>query len=192
MKSITTLHLETRNEESGSSGYFQSCPTEWFHAFCTLVSLLSRVCQQMFPQICSFTEWFFVLTTFVWLLARVSPQVSPLNNSLDWMSCCIVHSAHLCFFSPLWMSKWVLRFPAQLNDFTHCAHLWAFSPECASTCFLRSVVSLNYFLHRVHLCRFRVCLQASPQMRNLSEWFVAFSTPVSLLSTVSPQISRYL
>ena len=156
-----------------------SSPTEWFHAFCTLVSLLSRVCQQMFPQICSFTEWFFVLTTFVWLLARVSP----LNNSLDWMSCCIVHSAHLCFFSPLWMSKWVLRFPAQLNDFTHCAHLWAFSPECASTCFLRSVVSLNDFLHRVHLCRFSlacVCKRVLTWETCLND-LLHCSTPVSLL-----------
>ena len=145
--SASSLHCEWADESSD----FQP---DW------MISRILHTCEPSlqsvpaFPQICRFTEWFFVLTTFVWLLARVSPQVSPLNNSLDWMSCCIVHSAHLCFFSPLWMSKWVLRFPAQLNDFTHCAHLWAFSPECASTCFLRSVVSLNYFLHRVHLCRF--------------------------------------
>ena len=90
------------------------------------------------------------------------------------------HSAHLCTFSPVWVSMCLINFPASPNDFLHSEQIWIFTPlwvsMCAfrwwarqndlwhwrqvkffsllwvTMCFFRSPICPNDFSHSEHLC----------------------------------------
>ena len=68
---------------------------------------------------------------FLRLFSSVKHNVAPKTIGLI---CWIVH---LCFFSPVWVSKCFFRFEAWLNDFWHCAQMWFFSPLWVVICLLR-------------------------------------------------------
>ena len=59
---------------------------------------------------------------------------------------------HLCFFSPVWMSKCCLRCAAWLNDFLHCVHLWPLSPLWILRWVFKEPFVLNNLLHCWQLC----------------------------------------
>ena len=44
----------------------------------------------------------------------------------DWLNV-FLHWAHLCGFSPLWVSICIFRFPASLIELLHCVHLYSFT-----------------------------------------------------------------
>ena len=68
------------------------------------------------------------------------------------MICC--NCSHLCNFSPVWVSKWVLRSSTRLNDLLHCTHLWGFSPPWDIVCLFRSPTWLKTVLYCAHLWDF--------------------------------------
>ena len=105
---------------------------ECFVALCTLVALLSAVNEQVSLQISSLTELFAAISTFVWLRLAV--------NELEDAS--LPHCSALC------VSKWVFRCPASLNVLLHSAHLCDFSSLWMSLLSLQ-IYSLTDLLHSV-------------------------------------------
>ena len=123
------------------------------------VHLFPTVCQQMRLQMYGLTECFVALYTFLVLLSAVNEQVPlqiynftegfaaiwtkmhlyPTVCQSKWVFRCpaslndLLHSAHLCDFSLLWMSMWVFRFTAWLNDLLHSEHICVTSLQCEST-----------------------------------------------------------
>ena len=76
-------------------------------------------------NICWQKKWLFALcSSTVWLFSTVDEYVLLQFSSL----CDLLHCAQVWVFSPVWMSLWVLRFPAWLYDFLHSVHLCGFSP----------------------------------------------------------------
>ena len=45
----------------------------------------------------------------------------------DWLNVFLHYWAHLCGFSPLWVSICIFRFPASLIELLHCVHLYSFT-----------------------------------------------------------------
>ena len=65
----------------------------------------------------------------------------------EWLALCTC--VQVWVFSPVWMSLWVLRFPAWLNDFLHSVHLCGFSPLWESMC--QIISSQNVCTHCICL-----------------------------------------
>ena len=63
----------------------------------------------------------------------------------------LLHCAHLCNFSPVWIIMWILKWLTHSNPFLHCANLCAFSPEWVSLWLFRLPAWSNVFLHWSHL-----------------------------------------
>ena len=105
----------------------------------------------MLLQTSSLTAWFLSFSTSVKLLFGVSQNVIP---QIVLILKDLLHYEQLCNFLPLWVSRWVLRFPVLLNDLLHCAHFCNISPLWMSRCFFRCWIWLNDLLHSEHLCNF--------------------------------------
>ena len=73
----------------------------------------------MLLQTSSLTAWFLSFSTSVKLLSGVSQNVIP---QIVLILKDLLHYEQLCNFLPLWVSRWVLRFPVLLNDLLHFAH----------------------------------------------------------------------
>ena len=118
----------------------QNCTThpknEWANAFFSL-------------QICSMVKWLAALYTIVQFLSSVNHHVvlSLLASAND-----LLHCAHLCDFSPVWIIMWVLSLPAKTNDLLHSAHLCDFSTERVSLWAFRLPLS-QIFSGIGHICK---------------------------------------
>ena len=58
------------------------------------------------------------------------------------------HCSHLCFLSPLWMSRCEFKWHFLLNDLLHCWQLFFFSAPWVSLWFLRLLAFANVFSHK--------------------------------------------
>ena len=79
------------------------------------------------------------------------------------------HWAHLCGFSPVWVSRCFFRSLARLNDLLHCSHLCGSSPVWVSIClasWLGFKNVLTHMLQGILLAMFIISLKIS------SDWAV--------------------
>ena len=91
-----------------------------------------------------------------------------------------------CGFSPVWITKCLLRCPTWLNDFSHhrLSPLWESMWIFRLLYLLRFPAWLNELMHSEHLCDF------SPLwITSLIKWFVTFGARVRLLPCVNEHMS---
>ena len=91
-----------------------------------------------------------------------------------------------CGFSPVWITKCLLRCPTWLNDFSHhrLSPLWESMWIFRLLYLLRFPAWLNELMHSEHLCDF------SPLwITSLIKWFVTFGARVRLFPCVNEQMS---
>ena len=77
------------------------------------------------------------------------------------------------------------NFAVCVNDFLHCAQVWGFSPVWMSIWVLRFPAWLDHFLHSVHLCGFSPLWVSNWACVGLCDWgIVALVAFVRILSSV--------
>ena len=81
------------------------------------------------------------------------------------------HFAHLCTFSPVWLSMCLLSVPAWPNDFAHSEQVCVFSPVWVSICFFRMSARPNDFWHWTQVFVFsllciNICIIRVPNWSN--------------------------
>ena len=70
-----------------------------------------------------------------------------LRYKLDWRIYCIVHNCATYPQNEWALGKCLSKSPGWLNELMHCAHLCLFSPMWIFMCILRSVARVNDLLH---------------------------------------------
>jgi len=85
-------------------------------------------------------------------------------NCPNWLKL-LLHSEHLCGFSPVWTLMWVFRFPEWLNALSHTWHLYGFCPVWILLCPRRTLDFVNRLPHSVHKNGF----SASTLVSNITE-----------------------
>ena len=88
----------------------------------------------------------------------------------------LLHWAHLCSFSPVWVIRCLFRWADKPKDLSHWAHLCNFAPlwvrRCQITCWTKRFVALSTFSQ----LRSRMRQQMPAQIAGIWKWLEAHCT----------------